>query len=249
MTRCINKKLTSVLLTLLTLTSLPVTSLASETTCDHDYSVTTIAPTCEHTGYTKRECASCGESETTATEDRVDHAYTTWMKNGTSEQHLQICKYCGKTTGTAADCDPMYIDLEEDEPYLAVDLICGTFGDKVAERVDNAVCKIGSKVVAEEFVAVYELENPLGRRYITLGADSEENVLVRHAFTVTLLDDGAMKASDTELSVTVDYSAGSRRNFTLVRVNDDNEWETVEHTYVNGKLTFKTDEAGVFFLI
>ncbi len=248
MTRSTNRKLTSALLTCLLLTSLSVTSSASDT-CDHSYTVTCHEPTCERKGYEYRYCDSCGDSETIEREDRVGHAYSAWSASESVGKNVNVCRFCGKTNGTTVDSDPLYIDLEEDEPYLIVDLVSGTFGDKTAERVDDAVCKIGSKVIAEENISVHELENPLGRRLVSLGADADELVIVRHAFTVTMLDDGAWKEPETEISVKVAFSAGSRRNFTLIRVTEDNEWEEIDYTYRNGELTFKTDASGIFFLI
>ncbi len=249
MTRSTNRKLTSALLTCLLLTSLAVTSSASDTSCDHNYTVTRHEPTCETKGYEYRYCEICGNSERSEREDRVDHAYSAWERSESVGKNVNVCRFCGKTNGTTVDSDPLYIDLEEDEPYLIVDLVSGTFGDKTAERVDDAVCKIGGKVIVEENVSVHEIEDPMGRRLVSLGEDADELVIVRHAFTVTMLDDGAWKDPDVEMSVKVAFSAGSRRNFTLIRVNEDNEWEEIDYTYYDGELTFKTDASGIFFLI
>ncbi len=248
MTRSTNRKLTSALLTCLLLTSLSVTSSASDT-CEHHYTVTSHEPTCERKGYEYRSCESCGDSETIEGEDRVGHAYSAWKASESVGKNVNVCRFCGKTNGATADSDPIYINLEKDEPYLIVDLVSGTFGDKTAERADDAVCKIGSKVIADEYVTVHELENPLGRRSVTLGADSEELVTVRHAFVVTMMDEGEWKNPGVDMSVKVNFYAGSRRNFTLIRVNEDNTWEEIDYTYTSGTLTFKTDESGVFFII
>lgn len=252
MTRTANKRLTTVLLTLTMLTSLSVTSLASD--CDdshtHSYSAESIEPTCEENGYTVFTCDSCGDSYREKTSDNVAHDYSAWTGNENSEnssRHRSVCRYCGRTTGESQDCDTISFAFERGTHHAC--LVCGTLDGEAMERVDDAVCKMGRTVISDEAIAVFEQEKPFGSSYVLLNEDYlDYGVIVNHAFTVTMVKNGAMKDMDSEIRVTVDYNAGSRRNFTLVRVNEDGKYEEIEYTYSNRKLSFKTDEAGMFLI-
>ena len=251
MTRTANKRLTTVLLSLTMLTSLSVTSLASD--CDdshtHSYSTESIEPTCQENGYTVFTCDSCGDSYREKTSDNVAHNYSAWTgySNSDGDHHLSVCRYCGRTTGESTDCDTISFAFEDGSHHVC--LVCGTLDGEAMERVDDAVCKMGRTVIADESVAVYAQEKPFGSSYVMLDEDYlDYGVVVNHAFAVTMVKDGAMKDMKSEIRVTVDYYAGSRRNFTLVRVNEDGEYEEIEYTYSNRKLSFKTDEAGMFLI-
>lgn len=253
MPRNLNKRVTTALLTLALLTTMTTTALADdcEDSHTHSYSSATTEPTCETNGYVTFTCDSCGDSYREKTSDNVAHAYSAWVGGyGTEEsgaQHIQVCRYCGRTTGDTKDCDTISFAFENATNHIC--LICGTLNGEEMERVDDAVCKMGRTEIADEAIAVFEQKKPFGSSYVMMDEDYlDYGVVINHAFTVTMIDDGAMESMKSDIRVTVDYNAGSRRNFTLVRVNESGEYEEIEYTYNNQKLSFKTDEAGIFLI-
>lgn len=236
MTKANGKKMTAVFLTLLLMTSMTVSGNAAEEECtDHEYWASVTDPTCLSDGYTTYTCELCGDTYTGDYVDYGAHDYRDWRSCG-DDTHEAFCIYCGRSAGTVENCE-LY-SWEFGDETNTVCAVCGAFGDEKAfDAVDVTYCS------SDEDVIVRGMEDPCGKEIALLDGYTFYKQ-IDYAFTVTTAD-GAELEEDTRL--TIPYL--NTGNFTLLKLNEDDEWVKVNYTYKNNRLSFSMESTGLFLIV
>ena len=125
---------------------------ASESTCEHEYSIATVAPTCTVGGKTVEICNICGEEGNVhTTTNKTGHTFSEW-----DVTTAPTCTTVGESTRVCKDCGH-----EETEPV-----------DKIAHNFVGDVCSVCGEPKAGTWELVTDVsELAAGKQIIIVAKD------------------------------------------------------------------------------
>ncbi len=220
--------------------------------CTHQYTTTVTEPTCLYSGYTTYSCELCYDSYADHYVDAVDCDYCIWETCGNdTKQHMQVCKYCGRTNGVMADCDFIYVEFAD--TVYSICATCGTMGDHTIAYAENVTCHSGTTLLSTEDVIVRSQTVPFEQIYGNLDGYTDSTVLADCLITITMnTTDGSLVDPAQNMSVSMEYvSKYGFGTFQLVQLLDNGTWVEIPYGYDQNTntLTFDTVEAGVFVIV
>ena len=196
-----------------------------------------VEPTCTSSGWTDgTDCSRCG-AVLSARKYRQpkSHNYPSWEPISDT-QHLGVCRTC--FTGTVVDCTFLEVTIGEEVQRICP--ICGDCGT----------------LVFPILLDTWHDALPIGRLLVRSLEEPFEGVL--YAFTVVGSAGGTVHEFDVDARITlpVDFPEDEAFRLIYVAVTPETEeaprteeWIDTAYTLKNGKLTFHTENTGLFLLL